>query len=305
MSDSSSSGGSDASRGFLRISRGDLERRLQEEKIRRRHRRLQQVRKKSSDMAKKVRERARQEQWQKMEEITQEQLEKYRQKKQVELILLEEEYQRCLEGIGMGHAAVQRATNLEHEIQQQREGQRLRAEARGAEALKKEKRRRKLAEKAMENQAAVKKSALLAERIRSLDVQKRLAQRQKVELVEVDENARKKVTLVDRRKLMKAVSPRALKKGMVRRVPLSEVSKNGLEAAIREQEVEQRKTREEEERLRREQELQRQKEYEDIQKKLQDTSSSSYTDEPNMLSTILEEDENSKTTQATQTPRER
>jgi hypothetical protein len=88
--------------------------------------------------------------------------------------------------------------------------------------------------KIRENRSEVRKGALLAEKLRAAQLRAKRVDNEKVGLVEVDEKARKKVTLVSRKRLIE--NPSAVAEASVRRVPLSEVGNTGLEAAIREQE---------------------------------------------------------------------
>ena len=219
-----------------RPSPAEIERLLREERSRRRNRRIAQVRQQSKEAARVIRERVKDAKETRLQELAVEELEKYRQEREVELAVLEEEYQRSLADMGVGHEAAREHEKYQAWLKESRDRRCDETRKRGMRALRKARERATLDEKIKENAAEVRKSALLAERLRAAQVRKgqKTSDKEGFELVEVDDKARKKVTLVSKKRM---VDPPTLR-SKVRRVPLSEVGNTGLDAAVRQQEEE-------------------------------------------------------------------
>ena len=224
-----------------RPSPAEIERLLREERGRRRKRRIAQVREQSKEAARVIRERVKDAKETRLQELAVEELEKYRQEKEVELAVLEEEYQRSLADMGVGHEAAKEHEKYQAWLRESRDRRCEETRKRGMRALRRARERTALDEKIKENAAEVRKSALLAERLRAAQVRrgKKTSEKEEFEfMAEVDDKARKKVTLVSKKR---TVDPPTLR-SKVRRVPLSEVGNTGLDAAVRQQE-EERKAR--------------------------------------------------------------
>ncbi len=219
---------------------------VEAEKARRRAVRFRQVRRQASEAARAARQRTAALRRRRMDELALEELRRYRESKEVELAALEEEYRACLRDLGTGHdgAADEEADRAEAEARGAEEARAARA--RGAEALRRQRERQRLGKRVEEERRGVRQSAAAAERLRAAEVRsagrERMAREGREQLVELDaDTGRRKVTLVDRRRLGAAGGKGA---ATVRRVPLADVGNTGLEAAIRDQEQERRKEQE-------------------------------------------------------------
>ena len=218
-----------------RPSPAEIERLLREERRRRRKRRIAQVRQQSKEAARVIRERVKDAKETRLQELAVEELEKYRQEKEVELAVLEEEYRRSLADMGVGHEAAREHEKYQAWLKESHDRRCEDTRKRGLRALRRARERAELDEKIKENAAEVRKSALLAERLRAAQVRRgKKPSEKEFELAEVDDKARKKVTLVSKKRM---VDPPTLR-SKVRRVPLSEVGNTGLDAAVRQQEEE-------------------------------------------------------------------
>ena len=222
-----------------RPSPAEIERLLREERRRRRKRRIAQVRQQSKEAARVIRERVRDAKEARLQELAAEELEKYRREKEVELAVLEEEYQRSLADMGVGHEAAREHERYQAWLEESRDRRCEETRRRGLQALRRARERAALDEKIKENAAEVRKSALLAEKLRAAQVRRgrKPSGKEEFELAEVDDRvARRKVTLVSKKRMAEPPTLRS----RVRRVPLSEVGNTGLDAAVRQQEEERR-----------------------------------------------------------------
>ncbi len=212
---------------------------LDEERARRRQRRLRQVRQQSAEASRMVLRRVEERRRRELDKIALREVERCRGEMLVELATLEEEYQRCLRDIGAGHEGAREAEKQAKWMEEQRKERRRGALARGRAAAAREKERLELEKKAKENRAELRKSALLSEKLRTAERLRQ--QREKVEAAEMQEGptSKPKVVLLDRRREM----DKDQRGVTVTRIPLSDVANNGLTAAIRQQEEEQRKRR--------------------------------------------------------------
>lgn len=221
--------------GRLPLHSSELERILQDEKLDRRKERWRQVRIQAKEHARIVRMRVQREKEKSVAEIAQQELEQYRQEKMVELATLEEEYRQCLRDIGVGFQEVQREEEYQRfkALQMRLEAQK--ADARGRKAIQKELKNQQWASKIEEGQRELKKAALLTEKLRAAQLRRQILPskgQEPLEVVEIEANhhcVRSKT--VPRRTLVQDL-PNQPQSGQVRRVPLSEVNMNGLEAAI-------------------------------------------------------------------------
>ena len=232
--------------GWSRVqpSPNEIEMMLTEERDKRRKRRIQQVRRESKKDAQRIREKIRKQKQVKADNLQIEAIEKYRQKKTVELALLEEEYQRCLRDLGIGHQGAKEQEEYDLWVKEQRELQRKEALNRGERAWRATREQKSNQEKLKENKIALKTGVLLTEKLRAATVRTQILNEPrsgKMELIETDAAARRKVTLVNKSQWVKNdLSFGKTQEDYVKRLPLAEISCNGLEAAIREQEQEAR-----------------------------------------------------------------
>lgn len=206
------------------------------------------MRNQTNEFSKRVRSRVKKEQEFQLAKIGKKEIENLISLKENELASLEREYQNALEDIGMGHKGIKEQQEYERwrKVRQQRDAEV--AERRGNQAFSKINFEKLTEKKIQENKISLKKSIALTERLRAAEIRANkevIKGINKVRVVEIAAKTKeKKVRFLDRGKLLNAGEDAE----NVRRIPLADISTNGIEAAIREQELEERKRWEEENR---------------------------------------------------------
>ena len=208
------------------------------EKMRRRKLRIVQVRNQTNAFSKRVRSRVEEERVAQLTKIGKEELEKFVKQKENELAKLEQEYQHALADIGMGHKGVREQEEYEKWKKEKDQRDRELAQFRGDQALKKINYQQVTENKIKENKINLKKCIALNEKLRAAEIRadKGLMKGiSKVRVVEIDAKTKeKKVRFLEKGKVLKNGTEQDEN---VRRIPLSNISTNGVEAAIREQEM--------------------------------------------------------------------
>ena len=157
------------------------------------------------------------------------------------MALLEQEYQKALSGIGLGHKGIK-----EHEEYQSWKIRRLKRDreialCRGNQALNEIHNQKVTENKIKENKNNLRKCIAMTERLRAAEVRagkENLKNVNKIRVVEIDaKDNSKKVRFLDKGKIVPSGKHET---ESVRRIPLSDISTNGVEAAIIEQENEER-----------------------------------------------------------------
>ena len=206
------------------------------------------MRNQTNEFSKRVRSRVKKEQELQLAKIGKKEIQHFITLKENELAGLEREYQNALEDIGMGHKGIKEQEEYERwkKVRKQRDAET--AERRGHQAFSKINFEKITEKKLKENKINLKKSIALAERLRAAEIRANnevINGINKVRVVEIDAKTKeKKVRFLDRGNVLNAGEDAE----NVRRKPLSDISTNGVEAAIREQEIEEQKRWEEENR---------------------------------------------------------
>ncbi|XP_059092273.1 serine-rich adhesin for platelets-like [Tigriopus californicus] len=221
--------------GRLPLHSSELDRILHDEKLDRRKERWRQVRIQAKEHARIVRLRVQHEREKSVAKVAQQELERYRQEKMVELTTLEEEYRQCLRDIGVGFEEVQREEEYQRfkALQMRLEAQK--ADARGRKALQRELKNQQWAEKHVEGRRELKKAALLTEKLRAADLRRQILPskgQEPLAMIEIEPDRHSIRSKIVPRQTLVQDFPHRPQSGRVRRVPLSEVDINGLEAAI-------------------------------------------------------------------------
>ena len=156
--------------------------------------------------------------------------------------MLEQEYQKALKDIGLGHKGIKELEEYEKwKVLRQKRDREI-ALNRGNQALNQIHNQKATENKIKENKINLRKSIALTERLRAAEVRagrESLKNINKIRVVEIDANDKtKKVRFLDKGKVLPAGKEET---ETVRRIPLSDISTNGVEAAIREQELDKRK----------------------------------------------------------------
>ena len=213
------------------------------EKLRRRRTRIIQVRNQTNEFSKRVRLRVKQEHDDQINRIAKEEYQKFIQRKKNELAVLEQEYQKALSDIGLGHKGIK-----EHEEYQSWKIRRLKRDreialCRGNQTLNEIHNQKVTENKIKENKNNLRKCIAMTERLRAAEVRagkENLKNVNKIRVVEIDaKDNSKKVRFLDKGKIVPSGKHET---ESVRRIPLSDISTNGVEAAIIEQENEERKS---------------------------------------------------------------
>ena len=186
--------------------------------------------------------RVKQEHDNQLNKIAKEEYQKFITKKKNELALLEQEYQKALKDIGLGHKGIKELEEYEKwKVLRQKRDREI-ALNRGNQALNQIHNQKATENKIKENKNNLRKSIALTERLRAAEVRagrESLKNINKIRVVEIDANDKtKKVRFLDKGKVLPAGKEQT---ETVRRIPLSDISTNGVEAAIREQELDERK----------------------------------------------------------------
>ena len=185
--------------------------------------------------------RVKQEHDNQLNKIAKEEYQKFITKKKNELALLEQEYQKALKDIGLGHKGIKELEEYEKwKVLRQKRDREI-ALNRGNQALNQIHNQKATENKIKENKINLRKSIALTERLRAAEIRagkESLKNINKIRVVEIDANDKtKKVRFLDKGKVL----PAGKETETVRRIPLSDISTNGVEAAIREQELDKRK----------------------------------------------------------------
>ena len=181
-----------------------------------------------------------------MLKLAEQELAKYKRQKEDELARLEQEYQNALADIGMGHEGIQEQEEYVKWQKNRQRANRELAQVRGDHAISVANYRQATKEKIRENKLNLRRCVQLTEQMRAAEVragEDRIKDINKVRVVEIDANSKKKkVRFLDKGKFV----PAGPTEDNVRRIPLSALDMNGVEAAIVEQEAQEKKRWEEE-----------------------------------------------------------
>ena len=212
------------------------------EKERRRKLRIVQVRNQTNEFSKRVLTRVRKEQENQMSKIAREELAKFIKERENALAKLEREYQNALANVGMGHKGIKEQEEYEKWKRKRQNTDKETARLRGEQAMKEMSNKRLTENKIKENKMNLRKSILLTERLRAAEMradEALLKGINKVRVIEINANTNeKKVRFIDKGKV---VPSSRIQEETVRRIPLGDISVNGVEAAIREQEADEEK----------------------------------------------------------------
>ena len=212
------------------------------EKERRRKLRIVQVRNQTNEFSKRVLTRVRKEQENQMSKIAREELAKFIKERENALAKLEREYQNALANVGMGHKGIKEQEEYEEWKRKRQNTDKEIARLRGEQAMKEMNNIKLTENKIKENKMNLRKSILLTERLRAAEMradETLLKGINKVRVIEINANTNeKKVRFIDKGKV---VPSSRIQNETVRRIPLGDISVNGVEAAIREQEVDEEK----------------------------------------------------------------
>merc|ERR1711879_439344 len=134
------------------------------EKLRRRRTRIVQVRNQTNEFSKRVRLRVKQEHDNQLSKIAKEEYQKFITKKKNELALLEQEYQKALKDIGLGHKGINELEEYEKwKVLRQKRDREI-AMNRGNQALNQIHNQKATENKIKENKNNLRKSIALTER---------------------------------------------------------------------------------------------------------------------------------------------
>ena len=202
------------------------------EQERRRLLRIQQVRLRSAEAARMLRQRVRREQHRQLSKVAQEELQKYRQAKLLELNKLEIEYQNALKDVGMGRESVKEELEFlaqkSHNFIRQREV----AEVRGEHALKVVAHQNSLKAKLEDERRNLWKSVKLMEDTRAAEIRMKRAQKENIvteaKIIELKMPS-------DERRVRFSDGENPAHTGIVVKAVDKVTNKVGVEAAIREE----------------------------------------------------------------------
>ena len=177
-----------------------------------------------------------------MSKIAREELAKFIKERENALAKLEREYQNALANVGMGHKGIKEQEEYEDWKRKRQKTDKETARLRGEQAMKEMSNKRLTENKIKENKMNLRKSILLTERLRAAEMradETLLKGINKVQVIEINANTNeKKVRFIDKGKVLPSSR---IQDETVRRIPLGDISVNGVEAAIREQEADEEK----------------------------------------------------------------